>query len=336
MAGKVFVADIKEGEQVEGVFLVDNCLKRLSKNNRAFQKFYLSDKTGHIEAVAWDETMEKNPDCQRVREGNFVDLSGQAAINRYTSKVEIVISRLAVISAAALKTEDFLPTTAKDIKALEKDLSRLMDKVADPHLNRLLNNLFSNKDFYQAFIKAPAAKNYHHAYIGGLLEHSVAVGNLVVLFCQFYEEMDMSLLIAGAILHDVGKIKEFEFERKIDYSTEGRLKGHIVIGNQIVNQAMDAIPDFPEETKLALSHVILSHQGELEYGAAVRPKTKEAVILSILDNVDAKVNGFLEIAKQYGEEAEWTDYQTMFEDYLYLGPRKIDEVLKQLKLVEEE
>ena len=143
----------------------------------------------------------------------------------------------------------------------------------------MLGNLFDDENFYKSFITAPAAKSYHHAYLGGLLEHSVSVAHLVVLACSNYVEMDKSLLIAGAILHDVGKIKEFEYQRKIDYSTVGRLKGHIVIGNEIVVQAMEKIPEFPEETKLALSHLILSHQGEPAYGAAVRPKTKEAVIL---------------------------------------------------------
>lgn len=335
MAGKVFVDSIKEGDIAEGTFLVDNCIRRTSKNNRAFLKFYLSDKSGNIEAVAWDEAMEKNPDCATVKGGDYVNLIGQAALNRFSGKVEISLSRLTIISPSELNAADFLPSTSKDVKLLEEDLLSLRQKVSDPYLSKLLDKLFDDQDFYRAFTTAPAAKNYHHAYLGGLLEHSVAVANLTVLFCSFYRDMDLSLLITGAILHDVGKIREFEYQRKIDYSTEGRLKGHIVIGNQIAAEAMDAIPGFPDETKLALSHLILSHQGELEYGAAVRPKTKEAVILSILDNVDAKVNGFLEIAKRYGAETEWTEYQSMFTDYLYLGPRKIDEVLKQLKLVDE-
>lgn len=337
MAGNTYVSDIREGRQIAGLFLVDNRSKRITKSNQAYLKFSLSDKSGGIEAVVWDEAMEKNPDAAKVEAGDYISLSGQSVVNRFTKRVEINIARLEIADEKAIKPEEFLPTTEKDIDELKADLTRLIGNVTDEHYRKLLEMLFDDQRFIDRYSAAPAAKNYHHAYLGGLLEHSVAVARLVELFCsQFYTDMDMSLLIAGALLHDVGKIREFDYSRKIDYSTEGRLKGHIVIGNEIVCEAIDKIEGFPGNKKLALSHIVLSHQGELEYGAAVRPKTKEAVILSIIDNIDAKMNGFLEIAKKYGDDTEWTEYQSMFSDFLYLGPKKIDEMIKQLKLVEEE
>lgn len=335
MAGKVFISNIKEGDDVEGVFLTDNVFKRTAKNKKTYLKLYLSDKTGAMESVAWDEAMAKNPDCSRLKAGDFISLSGQGRTNRYTNKVELIVSSLNIIALDKIELTDLLPSTDSNIEGLEDELLQLRGKISDPYLNKLLENLFADKKFRHAFVTAPAAKNYHHAYLGGLLEHSVSVTNLVNLVCSNYPDMDKSLLLTGAILHDVGKIKEFEYERKIDYSTVGRLIGHIVIGNQIVSKAMDEIPDFPEDTKFALSHLILSHHGEPAYGAAVRPKTKEAVVLSILDNVDAKVNGFMRIAKGYGDEVEWTEYQSMFEDYLYLGPRESKQVTGQMRLVDE-
>jgi len=335
MAGKVFISEIKEGDNVEGVFLVDNIFKRITKAKKNYLKVYLSDKSGAMEAVVWDEAMANNPDSSRLKGGDFINLSGQGKINRYTNKVELVISNLNIISPEKIDLTEYLPATGKNVKELEAELSRLRGKISNQFLSKLLDNLFADEKFHHEFITAPAAKNYHHAYLGGLLEHSVSVAKLVDNISSNYPEMDKSLLLTGAILHDVGKIKEFEYERKIDYSTAGRLKGHIVLGNEIAVQAMEGIPGFPEETKLALSHLILSHQGEPAYGAAVRPKTKEAVILSILDNADAKVNGFLEIAKRYGDEVEWTEYQSMFEDYLYLGPREPKQATGQLKLVDE-
>lgn len=337
MAGKTYVTDIQEGRQIEGLFLVDNLSKRITRNNQAYLKFSLSDRSGGIEAVVWDEAMEKNPDTAQVKAGDYISLSGQSVVNRYTKRVEINIASLEIADDKTVKPEEFLPVTDKDIGELKADLSRLIGIVGDDHYRKALEILFEDKRFEDMYATAPAAKNYHHAYIGGLLEHSVAVARLAELFCtRFYTDLNMSLLIAGALLHDVGKIREFDYSRKIDYSTEGRLKGHIVIGNEIVGEAIDKIKGFPEEKKLALSHLILSHQGELEFGAAVRPKTKEAVILSLIDNVDAKLNGFMEIAKKYGDDTEWTEYQSMFSDFLYLGPKNVDDMIKQLKLVEEE
>ena len=336
MAGELFISEIKEGDPVDGLFMVDNCSKRISKNNRPYLKFHLSDMSGSIEAVAWDEAIEKNPDASKVNSGDYISLSGKSSINRYTNKVEISISSLKIMSDAEVDPAHFLPSSDKDIDKLKKELLDLVDKVSDGDYKRVLKILFDDQEFFNEFAAAPAAKNYHHAYLGGLLEHSVSVAALGILLCSFYEDVDESLLITGAILHDIGKIKEFDYSKRIDYSTEGRLKGHIVIGNEIAEKAMDTVQDFPREKRNALSHLILSHQGELEFGAAVRPKTMEAVILSIIDNVDAKINGFMEIAKRYSKDSEWTDYQSMFQDFLYLGPKSAQEKVEQLKLVDED
>jgi len=314
-----FVAQIKEGDKVNSYFLVEACHQRFSKTNKAYLKLVLGDKSGRIEAVMWDETMEKSSGWQKVRAGDFVLIEGQATKNRYTDKVEIVLWQIQKVDDAALNPADFLPTTTKDREKLKLDLLMLCQEVTNPYLKKLLAKIFSPGELLEKFSLAPAAKNFHHAYIGGLLEHSVSVAGLAVIMCRHYQELDKSLLVSGALLHDIGKIYEFTYDRKIDYSTEGRLKGHIVLGDQIVASYISKIKNFPEELKLHLSHLILSHQGEPEYGAAVKPKTKEAVVLNFIDNVDAKINGFLEIAKKYTDEVEWTEFQAMFNDYLYLG-----------------
>lgn len=314
-----FVEQIKEGDKVTSYFLVDACHQRFSKANKAYLKLVLGDKSGHIEAVMWDETMEKTSGWQKVKAGDFVFIEGQATKNRYTNKVEIVLWQLQKVDDTTLNPIDFLPTTSKDREKLKLELLMLCQEVTNPYLKKLLTKIFSPDELLEKFALAPAAKNFHHAYLGGLLEHSVSVAGLAVILCRHYQELDKSLLVSGALLHDIGKIYEFTYERKIDYSTEGRLKGHIVLGDQIVSSYISKIKNFPEELKLHLSHLILSHQGEPEYGAAVKPKTKEAVVLNFIDNVDAKINGFLEIAKKYADEVEWTEFQAMFNDYLYLG-----------------
>lgn len=334
---KFFVAQINEGDRVNTYFLVEACHQRYTKNNKVYLKLVLADKTGRIEAVMWDETMEKSASWQDVKAGDFVIVDGQATKNRYNNKVEIVLEQVQKVANNNLNPADFLPTTSKDVQKLQLDLLVLCQEVTNPFLKKLLNKIFSREELLDKFCLAPAAKNFHHAYLGGLLEHSVSVAKLAVLLCQHYQELDKSLLIAGALLHDIGKVYEFSYERKIDYSTEGRLKGHIVMGEQLVAKYIEKIKNFPEELKLQLSHLILSHQGEPEYGAAVKPKTKEAVVLNFIDNVDAKINGFLEIAKKYDAEAEWTEFQTMFNDYLYLGKPSLtsENELSQQKVEQE-
>jgi 3'-5' exoribonuclease len=322
---KTFVKDIEEGAEVNGVFLVDSAHRRFTKAKKAYLKLVLADKSGQIESVMWDETMEKNPDAYDLRSGDFIDISGRAGVNRFTGKVEVILNLARKIGHEDLDITDFLPRTDRDMDELKKELAEVMAEVDDPYIEKLLDKVFKDPELSKAFYLAPAAKNYHHAYLGGLLEHSVSVAQLAVLLCRHYDGIDKSLLIAGALLHDIGKIREFDYTTNIDYSTEGRLKGHIVIGGEIVGKLMDGIRDFPEDLKLHLSHLVLSHQGELEYGAAVRPKTKEAVILNVIDNADAKVNGWMSIAKKYGDDVEWTDFQSMFGDYLYMGTVKREE-----------
>lgn len=332
--GTTFIKDIREGDQLEGVYLVDKVSKRQAKSGKEYLKIEVRDKSAAMEAVAWDETMERNPDCRRLAAGDYAAISGRANFNTYTSKVEIVLSRLNIVNPDSVDPFDFLPTTEKNIDQLKKRLRELIGEVTDSHLRQLLDQMFSDEDFMLKFATAPAAKTYHHAYLGGLLEHSVAVASLAVLFAKSYPELDMSLLLTGAILHDVGKIVEFDYQRRIDYSTAGRLQGHIVLGNDIVCRAVGQVKGFPRELLLQLSHLILSHQGELEYGAAVRPKTREAVVLNLIDNSDAKINGFMLAAKKFGPEAVWTDYQSMFSDYLYLGGQA-KEPAGQLPLIPE-
>ncbi|HEB12747.1 MAG TPA: HD domain-containing protein, partial [Actinobacteria bacterium] len=243
-----------------------------------------------------------------------------AAVNRFSNQVEIVLNQIHIVSPDDLDIVDFLPTTTQDIGGLKKELADLIDQVNDGHLKKLVKKVFDDPDLMKAYCLAPAAKNYHHGYLGGLLEHSVSVAKLAILMCDHYGGLDKSLLVTGALLHDIGKIREFNYTNRIDYSTEGRLVGHIVLGDKIVAGYADNIKGFPELVKLSVSHLILSHQGEPEYGAAVKPKTREAVILNVIDNADAKVNGWLQIANKYGDDVEWTDFQSMFGDFLYLGP----------------
>jgi 3'-5' exoribonuclease len=336
LAEKTFVSDIKEGQEISGAYLLVALRQRLTKNGKPYLKITLADKTGEIDGVIWEEALEKNPGAQNLKEGDILKIVANSNLSRYSNQIELSVSQIIKLPCEKFDIRQFLPSTDKDIDQLAKELHALIDQISNIHLKKLMDMLFSNQDFSDAFKAAPAAKHYHHAYLGGLLEHSVNVAKLAIEFSSLYPVLDKSLLIAGAILHDVGKIQELNYLKKIDYSTRGRLFGHIVIGNQIVTEAIKEIDDFPQELKTHLSHLILSHQGELEYGAAVKPQTKEAIVLNIIDNADAKINGFMQIAKRYGDKTEWSDYQSMFETYLYLGKPLKESIPSQPPLIDDD
>jgi 3'-5' exoribonuclease len=188
-------------------------------------------------------------------------------------------------------------------------------------LKKLLNHFFKKSDSWPDFQEAPAAKGIHHAYIGGLLEHSLSVARVADFLAKHYEGVDRSLLIAGALLHDIGKLEELKMEGGlVEYTVRGRLKGHLVIGSEMVALAAGEIRDFPEELLEQLQHLVLSHHGRQEFGSPAVPMTVEAFILSFLDDLDAKMNITEQLRRKMdNKELSWTDYQRSLERYLYLG-----------------
>ena len=195
-----------------------------------------------------------------------------------------------------------------------------------PAWSALLQAFFEDETIAALFRRAPAAKGFHHVYIGGLLEHTLSVVRLLDRAAGHYAGVNRDLLIAGGILHDIGKIYEFSYERIVEYSDPGRLVGHIVMGVEMVDAKIAAIPDFPEQTAMELRHLILSHHGVLEYGSPKRPKTLEALIVHYMDDLDAKVNAFQEyIREARDEESDWTPYHRLFDRYIYKGRTSRDE-----------
>jgi 3'-5' exoribonuclease len=201
------------------------------------------------------------------------------------------------------------------------ELHNLIRSVGDPYLKKLLAHFFKKSDWWERFQEAPAAKGIHHAYVGGLLEHSLSVAGIADFLSSHYQGVDRSLLIAGALLHDIGKLVELTMEGGVvDYTVQGRLKGHLVIGSEMVAQAAAKIADFPEDVLAQLQHLILSHHGRQEFGSPTVPMTVEAFILSFLDDLDAKMNITEQLRrKMAGAEMSWTEYQRALERYLYLG-----------------
>jgi len=215
-----------------------------------------------------------------------------------------------------------LPATSKDVEAMAESIVEFIESLKNPHLGALLRAFWNDDDFRRGFVRSPAARNIHHAYLGGLLEHTLNVTQLAEECAKLYPELDRDLLLTMAILHDIGKIKELGAEAEIIYTREGLLVGHINLGLEMLDEKIALVEDFPKELAIRCRHILLSHHGELEWGSPIVPKTPEAMVLHYLDNLDAKTNIFLRaISTDRNDAEEFTSYHRVMQRNIYKGPR---------------
>ncbi len=250
----------------------------------------LVDRTGSVDARMWGKLPEEflnDPPGQA-----YVDVEGQT--HEYRGTLQVKLDRLRLLRPEDVTEEDYLPTTELDRRALAAELENAGQELQNEHLRGLFEKMVSDEDFWKTFCEAPAAKRMHHARLGGLLEHSVSCLRIARELAELYP-VDRDLLVFGAIFHDVGKVRELSWDRgAFAYTTEGRLLGHVVLGERLVNSYIATLPDFPEDLRLRLSHVLISHQGETEYGSPERPKTLEALLVHLIDNLDARAAMYVE------------------------------------------
>ncbi len=256
---------------------------------------------------------------KELTEGDIVKVQG--LLGSYQRERQLTITRLRKATPEEIVLEDYLPRSAQDPAVLLARLREAVDGMREPHLTRLLRDLLADEAFAAAFSAAPAAKSIHHAVLGGLLEHTVSVVGLCRLLADYYPVADGDLLLAAAMLHDVGKVRELTWDRVFDYTDAGRLLGHITLGALLVEERIRTIPDFPEDVAQRLLHCILSHHGELEWGSPRRPKTLEALVLHYAEDLDGKVNSFLSFAQSHPDPQRpgWTQFNKALDRYLYFG-----------------
>jgi 3'-5' exoribonuclease len=256
---------------------------------------------------------------KELTEGDIVKVQG--LLGSYQRERQLTITRLRKAAPEEIALEDYLPRSAQDPAVLLARLREAVDGIREPHLTRLLRDLLADEAFAAAFSAAPAAKSIHHAVLGGLLEHTVSVVGLCRLLADYYPVADRDLLLAAAMLHDVGKVRELTWDRVFDYTDAGRLLGHITLGALLVEERIRTIPDFPEDVAQRLLHCILSHHGELEWGSPRRPKTLEALVLHYAEDLDGKVNSFLSFAQSHPDPQRpgWTQFNKALDRYLYFG-----------------
>lgn len=252
-------------------------------------------------------------------------VSGQA--QAYKGVVQLRIDNLKRVDESEVDFSQFVPSTTGDVKLMAKEVMKIAGSLENPFLKELLLSIFGQRSLMADFQKAPAAKAMHHAYIGGLLEHTLAVARLAEQACSLYPSLDRSLLLAGALLHDIGKLTEFDFASfPFDYSDKGRLVGHMVLGIEMIQEKIDAISGFPEELATQLKHLILSHHGRHEFGSPALPMMAEAFVLNFIDDLDAKMNYMDRLSQKVdGEGYQWSEYQRNLERFLFVKGHSADD-----------
>lgn len=313
---KQFIKDLMVGHKVNDVFFIRNRRQLKKHDGSKFLILELSDRSGVILGKIWDSVDEFYPE---TNPGNFAKIQGD--VTEYNGETQITIASINRVSEQDVTAKDFIASSRFDIETMYAELKDYINAITDADYRKLLNNLFAHSDISQKFKMAPASTGVHHAYLGGLLEHTLFMLRLSKSIPQVYPEIDYSLLVTGIILHDIGKIKEYSFEKAISHTDEGYLIGHIVVGYEIVKNEIDKIADFPEDKKQLLLHIILSHHGLREFGSPTTPKFAEAYLVHTLDNLDARMMMYREVTeKAQGEK--WSDYHQFLETKVFIKNRE--------------
>lgn len=310
----IFVEDFKEhmGKEITGFYMVKEMELRDGKNNVQFLRLRLLDRSGNLNAYVWKEASKNS---EGYSEGDVVKV--RATVTSYKEQIQLNVSQIRFADHSEYNLGDFEVRSKKDPDDLAEQLFGFVDKVGNTFLNKLLHSIYDDKDFFATYLRAPAAKGWHHNFIHGLVEHTVAVARLCDFVAQQYP-VNQDLLITGALLHDLGKVWEYTEKGVIDFTPLGRLIGHLSLTDQFICDKAKAIPGFPDEVLLNLRHLILAHHGEYEKASVRLPQTLEALVLHLCDNLDAQTTGVAQLLAAAPPEAIWTEYDKLNNRYYHL------------------
>jgi len=306
-----YIEDFKENEHIIEHYLCKQKQSLKTRSGKTYLSLRLMDKTGTIDGKVW----EMNNDIQSFEEGDMIKIDGN--IVTFQNELQLKINKLRKSREGEYITGNYIPMTDKNIDHLYDEALAIIKSITHPQIRLLLENiLVNNKAQAEAYKTRSAAKYMHHAYMGGLLEHTLAVASICDYMSSKYKHINRDLLMAGALLHDVGKIYELSEMPINDYTDDGQLLGHIVIGCEMVSQQAAQIPNFPHELASMIKHLIISHHGEYEYGSPKLPCTAEAILLHYADNMDAKLKTFEESFDNDKTPGPWTGYNKALNRYL--------------------
>ncbi len=298
---------LNKGDAIDHFLIVRKCELRTSKTNKQFLALELADKSVSVNSNMFESFEEI---YTKVKTGDIVKVKGTIDDYQGSAQIKVKSIRPANISDD-VTVMDFMAKSKRESNVMKKEFFDRAEKISNLNLRTLIKNIFT-EDTFEKYSLAPAGKSWHHSYIGGLLEHTLEIVKICDLMCDFHSELNRDLLICGAMLHDFGKIEELSVETGFEYTDKGKLIGHIVISAILVSEKINEQKDFPEELKNCLIHLILSHQGKLEYASPVVPKTLEAIALYQADELSAKVNAYKNaLNTEVKTDSKWTKFLTL-------------------------
>ncbi|MCR5487261.1 MAG: HD domain-containing protein [Lachnospiraceae bacterium] len=303
-----YLRELKEGDKVSAVYLCKHVATALTKNGKEYLTVTLQDKTGTVEGKVWDPS---SGGIGEFKDLDYIFVGGDALI--YNSQIQINVKRIRAANEGEYDPGDYLPVSERSGDEMYREILKYCESVKNPYLHELLESFFvKDEAFIKAFRQSSAAKLIHHGFVGGLMQHTLSVTGLCTYYAKAYPIINHDLLITAALLHDIGKVRELSAFPANDYTDEGQLLGHIVIGSEMISDHIREISDFPENLKRELKHCILSHHGQLEFGSPKVPELIEALALSFADNTDAKIETMSEIIRSSADDG-WLGYNRHLE-----------------------
>lgn len=308
--------ELTEGEKFVNFVAVRRIEVRQKRDGSPYLTLEFADRSGRLPGKLWDNVEEFR---KVLQVGSIVKLQG--ALTTYQDQKEITIERLRPAGPQdAVDRSRLILTSQRSTEEMRRHLRRLVESVESVSLRGFLRRLFDDPQIAEAYFEAPAGKQWHHAYLGGLAEHSLAMAEILLKVAEYYPNANRDLLVAGALLHDIGKIQEYTWDVTIDYADQGRLIGHITMGQDLLNQRRQQDAEVPQELWDQLMHMVLSHQGTKEQGSPVLPMTLEAVLLYAADLMDSRANAFNRIIQRSREQGEtWSEWIKLADTFLYAG-----------------
>lgn len=303
-----FIRELADGNNIQGIYLCKSKLSTETKNGKPYDSLILQDKTGTLDTKVWEPY---SPGIGDYEAGDYIEVTGD--VITFNGAKQAKLSRIRKCQEGEYDPADYLPCTKKDIGKMYEQVLAYVNGTENVYLKKLLQAFFvEDEDFIKAFKNSSAAKTVHHGFIGGLLEHTLSVTNMCRYLASAYPLVKKDLLIAAALCHDIGKVREISSFPANDYTDEGQLLGHIVMGIEMVSEKIRGIDGFPVQLAGELKHCIAAHHGELEYGSPKKPALIEAVALNFADNTDAKMETMTEIIEN-ADSADWLGYNKFLE-----------------------
>lgn len=299
-----FIETLQEGERISEIYLCKFKQSALTKAGKPYENVILQDKTGTLDAKIWDVSSNGIDEFDSL---DYVQVTGD--VTSFQGSLQLNIKRARVAQEDEVEPKDYLPVSEKDIPQMYEELLQMIKSIGNPYLKKLAESFFKNEEFGKRFRVHSAAKNVHHGFVGGLLEHTLSVAKICDYFAGAYPFLNRDLLVCAGMFHDIGKLEELSAFPANDYTDAGQLLGHIMIGAEMVGEHIRAIPGFPKGLETELKHCILAHHGELEFGSPKKPALMEALALSFADNVDAKIQTMKEALGAVPEgNTEWQGF----------------------------